>query len=116
MSRAGKFIPGGARKTRALGNAPGSGKTGPIRAPEPGAAPGAPPPGKKTPAKGIGLIKPVSKGQRLPIVIMSAGVFCLLFIAAYFFAYLPEVAKERAAEKLALADQQKLTAMQKQAE
>src|SRR5208282_4216420 len=97
MSRAGKFIPGGARRT------------GPIRAPEPGEVPqGGASTGKKTPGKGLGLIRPVSKAQRLPIVITSATVCCMLFIAAYYFAYLPEVRKEQAAEQQARDEQQKL--------
>jgi hypothetical protein len=112
MSRAGKFIPGGARKTTGLNNAPGSGKTGPIRAPEPGAMPDGGGAGAKKPAtKGIGLIKPVAKGQRLPIVVMSGLVCCLLFLAAYYFAYLPEVAKAQAAQQQVIDTQKKLDEM-----
>src|SRR5580658_8688585 len=114
MSRAGKFIPGGARKTIELNNLPGDGRTAPIRAPEPGSGPEKPGGGKKTQGRGIGLIKPVSKGQRLPIAIMSVGVSCLLFIAAYYFAYLPEVHKEQAAELLAKQSADKLAATQKE--
>jgi formylglycine-generating enzyme required for sulfatase activity len=83
MSRAGKFIPGGG----------GSGKTptrtGPIRAPDPSLPPPDPnaPPAKK-PFKG--LVKPVSKNQRMPIVIMSAIVcIVLVSVAWYTLAYLP---------------------------
>src|ERR1700744_204297 len=96
MSRAGKFIPGGAgRKTGSIGAA-GSGKTGPIRAPS--ATP------EKAPSlfpKGRGLRPPVQKNQRLPIVIMSASVCCMLFIAAYFLAYVPEVRRAAEAEQSA---------------
>jgi len=106
MSRAGKFIPGGSsRKTTALG-APGSGKTGPIRAPS---APGTEPPsGGKRSFKGSGLTKPVAKGQRLPIVLMSALVCCLLFAAAYYFAYLPEVRRAAEADQRTQAIQKQL--------
>ncbi len=90
MSRAGKFIPGG-----------GGGKakrTGPIRAPDPTATGSLPNPagsggggGKKPFVKGS-LVKPVAKGLRLPIVIMSGIVCCLLVsVAWYTLAYLPAV-------------------------
>lgn len=99
MSRAGKFIPGGAgRKTGTIGAA-GSGKTGPIRAPS--ATPGGDPPSGSRFPKGTGLRVPVQKNQRLPIVIMSATVCCMLFIAAYFLVYLPEVRKAAEAEQSA---------------
>jgi hypothetical protein len=86
MSRAGKFIPGGSGKSGR--------RTGPIRAPEPGSAPGGDPStpgGKKKPfGKGLGFNKPVAKNQKLPIAIMSGAVCCLLVSAAwYFMAYLP---------------------------
>jgi formylglycine-generating enzyme required for sulfatase activity len=86
MSRAGKFIPGG-----------GGGKakrTGPIRAPDPNTPPADPnappdsPAGKKQ--FGRGLVKPVPKGLRPPIAIISAIVLCGLVSAGwYFMAYLP---------------------------
>jgi len=90
MSRAGKFIPGGGSNKAK--------RTGPIRAPEPGAPggdPGSPsssssPLVKKT--FGKGLVKPVGKGIRPMIAIMSAIVCCLLISAGwYFMAYLPAV-------------------------
>ena len=85
MSRAGKFIPGGGGKAA---------RTGPIRAPDPAA----PPPDPAAPAGGGGkkpfvkgsLVKPVAKSQRLPIVIMSGIVCCLLVSAGWYtLAYLP---------------------------
>jgi len=83
MSRPGKFIPGGSGKVT---------RTGPIRAPEPGALPSDPSAGagaRKPFGKGS-LVKPVTKGQRLPIVIMSAIVCCLLVsVAWYNLAYAP---------------------------
>jgi hypothetical protein len=86
MSRAGKFIPGGGGKSAR--------RTGPIRAPEPGATPptGENPPGKaKKSFTRASLVKtPVAKNQRLPIVIMSAIVCCLLVsVGWYTLAYLP---------------------------
>jgi len=100
MSRAGKFIPGG-----------GGGKakrTGPIRAPDPTAPPPtdpSAPPSKKPFVKGS-LIKPVAKGLRLPIVIMSAVVCCLLVsVAWYTLAYLP-AQRQIAYFKQQIADQQ----------
>jgi hypothetical protein len=87
MSRAGKFIPGGAgRKTGAIdtGN-----RTGPIRAPDAN-APEAEKGGMKIFPKGASLRKPVSKNQRLPIMLMSGGVCTLILsIALYYFAVLP---------------------------
>jgi len=83
MSRAGKFIPGGGGGNKAK-------RTGPIRAPDPEAPPTDPSaPSKKPFGKGS-LVKPVAKGQRIPIVIMSALVCCLLVsVAWYTLAYLP---------------------------
>jgi formylglycine-generating enzyme required for sulfatase activity len=85
MSQAGKFIPGGgggAGKKSAT-------RTGPIRAPSPAGAPEDPnAPKKKLLGAGSGLRKPVQKNQKLPIVIMSASVFCLLVSAACYTAYL----------------------------
>ena len=89
MSKAGKFIPGGGSKGGGDG-APGSKHTAPIRAPEPGDPVPEPGPAKKTPARGSSLIKPVSKNQRLPITLMSAGVFILLItVTIYFYAVAP---------------------------
>ena len=101
MSRAGKFIPGGGGKAPAKGT-----RTDPIRAPEPG-KPGNDPANPKKPF-GKGLVKPVAKNQRLPIVIMSALCCLLISIAAgYFLAYLPAVRSRDAAvaEKAALLKQ-----------
>jgi hypothetical protein len=86
MSRAGKFIPGGSGKSGDPAN-----RTGPIRAPAPGAEPGEPAP-KKAAGGGLGasLKKPVAKGLRLPIVIMSAAVCCMLVSFAWYeFALVP---------------------------
>jgi cell division protein FtsL len=88
MSRAGKFIPGGGGGNKA--------RTGPIRAPDPSATPPDPSkpagegkPTKKPFVKGS-LVKPVAKAQKLPIVIMSAVVCCLLVsVGWYTMAYLP---------------------------
>ncbi len=102
MSRAGKFIPGG-----------GGGKarrTGPIRAPDPQApntdpaSPGGGGTGGKKPF-GKGLVKPVAKSQRLPIVIMSGFVCCLLVsVAWYTLAYLPAL-RQIAAYKQQIIDE-----------
>jgi hypothetical protein len=112
MSRAGKFIPGGAgRKTSSLGV-----RTGPIRAPDGSAAPGGgkPEPGKKENrlfTKG-GLTRAVPKDRRMPIMIMS-GITCFLLVSvAWWFmgvlpakrAYQAEVEKEAAVQKQ-LADE-----------
>ena len=85
MSRAGKFIPGGAaRKTGKVA------VQGPIRGPDR-------PDGGEAPKKGgkrllsPGLMKPVPKNRRLPILIMSSIVCCLLVsVAWYEFGVLPE--------------------------
>ncbi len=109
MSRAGKFIPGGAG--RKSGPVAAGARTGPIRAPgDP--APDEPKPDKRLFVKG-GLRKPVSKKQRLPITVMSALVCCLIVSVAWYvlavlpakrqLAYLQE--REAVAEK-ALADAQ----------
>ena len=84
MSRAGKFIPGGGSNKAK--------RTGPIRAPDPKASPdsGAPgtPPAKKP--FGRGLVKPVSKGLRMPIAVLSGFVLIMLVSAGwYFMAYQP---------------------------
>ncbi|MCE0521475.1 MAG: SUMF1/EgtB/PvdO family nonheme iron enzyme [Methylacidiphilales bacterium] len=100
MSRAGKFIPGG-----------GGGKakrTGPIRAPDPESGPPDPnkPAGaKKSFVKGS-LVKPVAKGQRPWIAIMSAFVCCFLVSAGWYtLAYLP-AQRQLAEYKQRLADQE----------
>jgi Sulfatase-modifying factor enzyme 1/PEGA domain len=81
MSRAGKFIPGGAGKGK---------RTGPIRAPEPEPPAGTPGAPKKRPFNKASLSKPVAKNLKLPIIIMSAFVCCLLVsVAWYVMAYLP---------------------------
>lgn len=110
MSRAGKFIPGGGGGGKTV-----PGRTGPIRAPDPSAPPPDPnaPPGAKKPFGKGSLVKPVSKNQRLPIVVMSALVCLIISIATgYELAYLPAI-RERDAEiatnealKKQLADQQ----------
>jgi hypothetical protein len=124
MSRAGKFIPGGTgRKTGAIGT-----RTGPIRAPTPAdAAAGAPAKdGKKLFPKGSSLIKPVAKGQRIPILVMSALVACLLVSFAWYeFGLRPlqeqtkaaqqQLADAQAAEKKAQDDLLKQQAAQQQA-
>jgi hypothetical protein len=101
MSRAGKFIPGGSGSKA---------RTGPIRAPDPNA----PPPDPNAPAAaaakkkpfGKGLNKPVAKNQKIPIVIMSAVVCCLLVsVGWYTLAYLP-AQRQIAAMKQQIADQQ----------
>jgi hypothetical protein len=102
MSRAGKFIPGGGGGNKLTP------RTGPIRAPEPGepSDPSAPPGkgGKKLLGKGSSLVKPVAKNQRLPIVVMSAFVCCLLVsVGWYTLAYLP-AQRENEALKKQLAD------------
>jgi hypothetical protein len=104
MSRAGKFIPGGGGKAPVKGT-----RTDPIRAPEPGKT-GNEPAAAGGPKKpfGRGLVKPVAKNQRLPIVVMS-GLCCLLISIAsgYFLAYLPAVRARDAseAEKMSLVRQ-----------
>ncbi|MCE0483372.1 MAG: SUMF1/EgtB/PvdO family nonheme iron enzyme [Methylacidiphilales bacterium] len=107
MSRAGKFIPGGANKS--AGETPvGGGRTGPIRAPAPaGAAPEPSGGGSKRPfGKGSSLVKPVPKNRRLPIVIMSGMVCCLLVSFAWYeFAVLPAQRDAQAARQ-AVADAQ----------
>ena len=76
MSRAGKFIPGGGGANKAAGDTTKAGRTGPIRAPVPGAPPEPSSGGKRSSLpKGSSLIKPVAKGQRLPIIIMSSLVW-----------------------------------------
>jgi hypothetical protein len=110
MSRAGKFIPGGAgRKSGPL--ASGAARTGPIRAPgDP--APDEPKSDTRLFTKG-GLRKPVAKKQRLPITVMSAIVCCLIVsVAWYILAVLPakrqliEANQRDAAAQQALADAQ----------
>src|SRR5260221_1472810 len=114
MSRAGKFIPGGGAGK--AGDALAAGRTGPIRAPEPGAPGGDPSSGKKGATKGLSLIKPVSKGQRLPIVIMSAAVCCLLVSFAWYeFAIIP-AQRQAEIERKHIADMQAQLDAEKKAE
>jgi len=104
MSRAGKFIPGG-------GNKPGesAGRTGPIRAPVPGTPGPEPAPAKKGGSlPGSSLRKPVAKGLRPWIVLMSGFVCCVLVSFAWYeFALVP-------AKLQAQADRQHLIDLQKQ--
>jgi formylglycine-generating enzyme required for sulfatase activity len=106
MSRAGKFIPGGGGKA--------AGRTGPIRAPEPGSPPTGPlPAGGKGTFTRASLVRPVAKNQRIPIVIMSAIVVCLLVSFAWYdLAYAPEVRKFTAEQQAAAAAQKQLAAEQ----
>ena len=116
MSRAGKFIPGGAgRKTGAI---PG-GRTGPIRAPAEGAVPGEPPKPEKRPLFGKSLNKQVPKNRQLPITVMSAVVCCLLVsFAWYMFKVVPMQRAlsdaQAAAVAKAKADADAMAAMQAQ--
>ena len=50
----------------------------------------------------------MAKNQRIPIIIMSSLVCCLLFVAAYYFAYVPEVQKAALAQQQAQAAQKQL--------
>jgi formylglycine-generating enzyme required for sulfatase activity len=105
MSRAGKFIPGGGG-----GKAPAGGRTGPIRAPQPGAP--TPEPSAGGGAKkpfGKSLVKPVAKNQRLPIVIMSA-IVCIVLVSVgwYTLAYLPAIRSRDAEVQANLALQKQL--------
>jgi hypothetical protein len=107
MSRAGKFVPGGAgRKTTKVGLSPS-----PIRAPDGSPnipAPGKSPSGNRLLSKGAGLMRPVPKNRRLPILIMSSITCCLLVSFAWYeVGVLP--AKRQAAE-----DRQKAAEAQKQ--
>ena len=83
MSQAGKFIPGGAGRkvTQKL-------RTGPIRAPDgPPGEEGAPKKGKganRLLQRAGGLTKQVPKNRRLPIMIMSGLVCCLLVSVAWY--------------------------------
>jgi formylglycine-generating enzyme required for sulfatase activity len=112
MSRAGKFIPGGGGGKAA--------RTGPIRAPDPNASgplpstpQGAGGGGSRKPFGKGSLVKPVAKSQRLPIVIMSATVCCLLVsVAWYTLAYLPLQRGMQAAQQAVLQAQQQLAAEQ----
>jgi hypothetical protein len=108
MSRAGKFIPGGGGKAA---------RTGPIRAPDPSAAPPDPNApaagGSKKPFVKGSLVKPVAKNQRLPIVIMSGIVCCLLVsVGWYTLAYLPTKRSLAAAEQAVQDYEQQLAAQQ----
>jgi hypothetical protein len=100
MSRAGKFIPGGGG-----GKTP---RTGPIRAPDPEAPPPDPNASSKKPFVKGSLRKPVAKSQKLPIVIMSGIVCCLLVsVAWYTLAYLPTKRSLAAAQQQLLDEQTK---------
>jgi formylglycine-generating enzyme required for sulfatase activity len=100
MSRAGKFIPGGSKGKR----------TGPIRAPEPGApagGDGSPPSGdgKRKLLTVGGINKKISKSQKWPVTIMGAAVLCLLCsVAWYEFGYLPMKQNAEAAAAAAKAN------------
>jgi hypothetical protein len=102
MSRAGKFIPGGAaRKTAPMG------VQGPVRGPGPsGESPKKE--GGRLISKAAGLTRPVPKNRRLPILIMSSFVCCLLVSVAWY-----ECGVLPAKRQLAL-EQQKAQAVQKQ--
>jgi hypothetical protein len=109
MSRAGKFIPGGARKSGPLGGGPKT--TGPIRAPG-DIAPDEPKSDRKLFAKG-GLRKPVPKKQRLPITVMSGIVCCLIVsVAWYILAVIPARKQLEEANLRNLQEQQALAAEQ----
>jgi hypothetical protein len=107
MSQAGKFIPGGAnRKSGKVAS-----RTGPIRAtdgPDPSSPGSGPASRKRFLGKGSGLVKPVPKKNRLPILIMSSITCCaLVSVAWYEFAVLP-------AKRQAELDHQQVLAAQKQ--
>jgi hypothetical protein len=96
MSKAGKFIPGGGRKTSPMG---------PVRSSPSG---GDEPPKKGRMITKGGLTRPVPKSRRLPILIMSSFVCCLLVSFAWYqFGVLP-------ARKQAALDQQRAAETQKQ--
>ena len=77
MSQAGKFIPGGSGR-----------KSTPIEGPSPIRGPGGEPPpkkgGKRGSARTAGLTKPVPDNRKLPILIMSSFVCCLLVSVAWY--------------------------------
>ena len=106
MSQAGKFIPGGAGRKSTTQPVPGVAT--PIRGPE---RPGGDPPkkGGRLLSKGRDITtKPVQKQQRLPILIMSSFVCCLLVsIAWYELGVLP-------ARRALAIEQQKEAAAQQQ--
>ena len=105
MSRAGKFIPGGAgRKT-----ADGENRTGPIRAPD-GSEPPPKAPGRLL-SRGAGLMKPVPKSRRLPILVMSSITCCLLVSVAWY-----EVGVVPAQRQAALEHQHEVTAQKQLAD
>ena len=109
MSRAGKFIPGGGAGNRPSGEGGTGVRTGPIRAPVPGTPAPDPASPKKTTGKGSSLIKPVAKSQRIPIMVMSAVVCCLLVSFAWYeFAVVPAQREVAAAQQNAAAIQKQL--------
>lgn len=116
MSRAGKFIPGGGNR-----GGDGAGRTtGPIRAPAPG--PTEPGSEKKSGGARSSLIRPVAKAQKLPIVVMSGVVCCLLVSFAWYeFALVPmkrqaEAARQQTADIQKKLDEEKAAEAKRQAD
>ena len=112
MSRAGKFIPGGAgRKSGSLPKEAG-GRTGPIRVPDDPSAPTADQSKRKLFPKG-GLRAPVPKKNRLPITLMSALV-CgfLVWFAQYTLVTRPAQQRALLAEQAQAQAQQALATEQ----
>ena len=109
MSRAGKFIPGGSGR-KASGSLPkgADGRVGPIRVPDDPAAPVPDTPQRKLFPKG-GMRKPVPKGSRLPITMMSALV-CgfLVWFAQYTLVTRPAQQRASLAEAAQLQAQKAL--------
>ena len=112
MSRAGKFIPGGAGRKSSGSLSKGADRTGPIRVPDDPAAPSADEPKRKLFPKG-GLRAPVPKKNRLPITLMSA-VVCgfLVWFAQYTLVTLPAQKRAQLAEQAQQQAQQALLAEQ----
>ena len=98
MSKAGKFIPGGASRKSSI--------QGPIRSPETEAKPSG---AKIFLQRGAAMTRtPVPKQNRLPILIMSSLVCCLLVsVAWYNFGVLP-------AKRALILERQKEAAIQQQ--
>ena len=113
MSRAGKFIPGGSGRKASAALPGGPGPLGPIRIPDeqpPGDGPGGPQ--RKLFPKG-GLRKPVPKGTRLPITVMSAFVFgFIIWFAQYTLVSRPAQRRALQAEAANQQAQQALAAEQ----